>query len=249
MKVSLSTSPAPATVPTLAGRRILPLVSALATVAGLAAIVADLILEYTSQQSALYSRTYQYLADIPQWRLLTGHFLGIAAITLEISGFWVVAQLARARGVRSARAALLLIAYGTVVGVVFHGGAALTALIVQAQQAAPADAAPLLADAVERVSAFTTPLAIVALASLAGWSVWYAVIVARGWTPLPRWLALCNPLVIVLLSRAVSALFPPTAFVLAPTALNVSTTATFLAITLALALTLRSSAAASGEKG
>src|SRR5215831_17248430 len=118
MTSPLSTSSAPATAPALASRRTLLLVSALATLAGLAAIVADLALEYTSQQSALFSPSYQYLVDIPQWRLLLGHFLGIAAITMEISGFWVVSQLARASGVRSARAMLLIVATGTVVGVV-----------------------------------------------------------------------------------------------------------------------------------
>jgi hypothetical protein len=129
---------------------------------------------------------------------------------------------------------LLIVAAGTAVGVVFHGSVALTALLIQAQQAAPAAAAPLLAATVAQVRAFTSPLIVVGLASLAAWSVWYAVIVARGWTPLARGLALCNPLAIALLSRIVSLLFPPVGLVLAPTALNVSTTATFLAVTLSL---------------
>jgi uncharacterized protein DUF6796 len=234
MTLPLSASSALSPAPGLASRRTLLLVSALATLAGLAAIVADLALEYTSQQSALFSPTYQYLSDISEWRLLLGHFLGIAAITLEISGFWVVSQLARASGVRSARAMLLIVAAGTVVGIVFHGSVALTALLVQAQQAAPADAAPLLAATVAQVSAFTSPLIVVGLVSLAAWSVWYAVIVARGWTPLARGLALCNPLVIALICRIASVLVPPLGLILAPTALNVSTTATFLAVTLSL---------------
>jgi hypothetical protein len=223
-----------AEAPARSDRRTLLLISALATLAGLAAIVADLALEYTPQQSALFSPTYQYLVDIPEWRLLLGHFLGIAAITLEISGFWVVAQIARGSGVRSARAMFLVVAAGTVVGVVFHGSVALTALLVQAQQAAPADAAPVFATAVARVGAFISPLILVGLASLVVWSIWYAVIVARGRTPRSRWLALCNPLVIALLGRIVSLLVAPAGLFLAPITLNLSTTVTFLAITLAL---------------
>ncbi len=234
MTLPLSIPATPSVIPASAGRRTLLLVSALATLAGVAAIIADLALEYTPQQSALFSPTYQYLADIPEWRLLLGHFLGIAAITLEISGFWVVSQIARASGVRWAQAMLLIVAAGTVVGVVFHGSAALTALIVQAKQTAPADAAPLLASTVAQISAFTAPLIVVGLVSLVAWSVWYAVIVARGRTPLPRGLALCNPVAIALVSRIVSVLFPPAGLVLAPTALNLSTTITFLAVTLAL---------------
>jgi hypothetical protein len=243
MTLPLSIPPTLSSAPALTGRRTLLLVSALATLAGLAAIIADLALEYTPQQSALFSPTYQYLADIPHWRLLLGHFLGITAIMLEISGFWVVSQIARASGVRSARALLLIVAAGTVVGIVFHGSVALTALLVQAQQAAPADAAPLLADTVARVRAFTSPLIVVGLVSLAAWSIWYMVIVARGRTPLARGLALCNPLAIVLLSRIVSVVFPPAGLVLAPTAFNLSTTATFLAVTLALVLGLGGGAA------
>jgi hypothetical protein len=234
MTLPLSTSSALATAPGLASRRTLLLVSTLATVAGLAAIVADLALEFTTQQSALSSPTYRYLVDIPEWRLLLGHFLGIAAITLEISGFWVVSQLARASGVRSARAMFLIVAAGTVIGIVFHGSVALTALLVQAQEAAPADAAPLLAATVAQVSAFTSPLIVVGLLSLAAWSIWYASIVARGRMPLPRGLVVCNPVVIALLCRVVSLLLPPLGLILAPTALNVSTTATFLAVTLTL---------------
>ena len=244
MTLPLSTPPVLSTAPALTGRRTLLLVSSLATLAGFAAIVADLALEYTPQQSALLSPTYQYLADIPEWRLLLGHFLGIAAITLEISGFWVVSQIARTGGVRSARAMLLIVAAGTVVGVVFHGSVALTALLVQAQEAAPAAAAPLLADTVAHVRAFTSPLIVVGLASLAAWSVWYVVIVARSRTPLARGLALCNPLAIALLSRIVSVLFPQAGLVLAPTALNISTTITFLAVTLALVSGLGSRAPA-----
>lgn len=234
MSLSLSSSTALSTGSGVASRRTLVLVSGLAALAGVAAMVADLALQYTSQQSALFSPAYLYYVGIPEWRLLLGHFLGIAAIALEIAGFWVVSQLARAGGVRSARAMLLITAYGTVVGIVFHGSAALTALLVQAQHAAPADAAPLFAATVARVDDFVRPLALVAVASLAVWSVWYAIIVARGRTPLPRWLALCNPLLIALVCRVVSALFPVTGLVLAPTALNLSTTVTFLAITLAL---------------
>lgn len=178
--------------------------------------------------------------DIPEWRLLVGLFLGIAAITLQISGFWVVSQLARAGGVRSARPVLLAIACGTVVGVAFHGSAALIALLVQAQRVAPSDAVPLFAATVARVSAFVRPLAALAVLSLAGWSIWYAAIVARGRTVLPRGLALCNSLAIALLCAGVAALVPSAALFLAPTTLNVSTTATFLALTVALASEIRS---------
>jgi hypothetical protein len=94
----------------------------------------------------------------------------------------VVSQPARANGVRSALGMLLIVA------------------------------APLLAAAVAQVSAFTSPLIVVGLASLAVWPVWHAVIVARGWTPL----ALCNQLAIALLSRVVSLLFPPVGLILAP---------------------------------
>jgi hypothetical protein len=215
-------------------RHTLLLVSGLATLAGVAAILADLALEYTPDSGALFSPTYQYLVDIPEWRLLVGHYLGIAAITLEISGFWVVYQLARAAGVRSALPVLLAFAYCTVFGVVFHGSIALLALLVQAQRGAPPDAAPLFASAVGRVGAFIRPLAALALLSLAGWSAWYGWVVARGRTALPRGLTLCNPLLVLLVCRVIAAIFPPAALVLAPTALNVSTTATFLALTLAL---------------
>src|SRR5262245_55700752 len=140
-------SPSPA-APSAPGRHTLLLVSGLATAAGVAAILADLALEYTPDPGALFSPTYRYLAAIPEWRLLMGHYLGIAAITLEISGFWVVYRLARAGGVRAALPVLLATAYCTVIGVAFHGSAALLAVLVQAQRAAPPDAAPLLATAV-----------------------------------------------------------------------------------------------------
>ena len=251
MSLSLDSPTALSAGPGVASRRTLIAVSGLATLAGVAAMVADLALRYTSRQSALLSPAYLYYMGIPEWRLLLGHFLGIAAITLEIAGFWVVSPLASAGGAggaRSARVMLLIIAFGTVVGIVFHGSAALTALLAQARQAAPADAAPLFAATVARFDDFVRPLALVAVVSLAVWSIWYATIVARGRTPLPRWLALCDPLVIALVCRVVSTVFPVTGLVLAPTALNISTTATFLAITLALWLGLGGWTARAGAR-
>lgn len=212
----------------------LRLVSALATMAALAAIVADLALQFTPRHSALLSPTYQYLVGVPQWRLLLGHFLGIGAITLEISGFWVMYQLGRAAGARSALAVLLVSAYCTVVGVAFHGTFAIVALLVQAQHAASAADVAQLASTVQQVDAFVSPLAAVAAVGLATISAWYAWVVARDHTPLPRWLACCNPLAVILLCAIVAALIPSAALVLLPAAINISTAVTFGALTLAL---------------
>jgi hypothetical protein len=228
--------------PSAPSRRTLLLFSGLATTAAVAGIVADLALQYTPERSALLSPTYQYLAQVPEWRLLLGHFLGIGAITLQLAGFWVMYQLARAGSVRSALPVMLVTGFSVVLGVTFHGTFALVALVVQAQRAAPADAAPLLASTVGRVGAFTRPLGACALLGLAGVSLWYSWIVARGRTLLPRGLALCNPLTFFLLCAVLAALIPAAALALDPAALNISTTVTFLALTLALWRTERGQA-------
>jgi hypothetical protein len=65
--------------------------------AAVAAVAADLALEYTPNSAHLLSSQYLFLVGVPQWRLVLGHYLGICALPLEIAGFWLVYQGAQAR--------------------------------------------------------------------------------------------------------------------------------------------------------
>jgi hypothetical protein len=209
-------------------------VALFATLAAALGVTADLALEFTTDQRALLSPTYQYLLGVSAWRLALGLFLGVCVITFQIAGFWVMCQVGRSGGARSASLVFLATAFSVVVGAAFHASVALVALLVQATAAAPPDAQPALNDAVQQVGVLLNPLAVVALLGLVGISLWYAWLVARGRTPLPRWLAFFNPLAVFLLCAVLGALIPLAALALDPAALNISTFVTFLALTLAL---------------
>ena len=203
-------------------------------IAAVAAVIADLALQYTPNRAELFSSQYLYLAHVPEWRLLLGHYLGILALPFEIGGFWLVYQALTPAGKRVSLAFFLLTAYGVAVGPALHGSAGLLALVVQASQGAPADVHQSLAHVLEGSGAFTMPLGVLILLCLLAASLVYAAAVAFMHTRLPRWMALCNPLTLVLLFALLSSIVPGLALILAPTALNLSVLIFFALCTVAL---------------
>jgi hypothetical protein len=128
----------------------------------------------------------------------------------------------------------LLAAYGLAIGPAFHGLAAPVGLIAQAAQGSPTDVHLALTQLLQRTALYTQPLAVLVVPCLLTASVWYAVDVGFKRTHLPRWMALCNLLVFLLVFALVSVIASPLALVLVPTALNLADLAFFVLCTIVL---------------
>lgn len=209
--------------------RLTGLVSIMAALMGSAG---DLALQYTSNTEHLMSRRALYLLDVPPGRLLVGHYLGVVGILLEIVGFWAVYRAMKPAGERYALPFFLVSAFGAMLGATFHATFVFVGLTLQAQSRVTGAAASEFTDLLASFSTARVGLAIPALAAIAIGSFLYALTVGFKPTHYPRWMALCNPLIFLLLVVALTLLVPATAPVLAPTAINASHLLFFLCSTI-----------------
>lgn len=202
------------------------------TAAALLAI-ADVALLY-SPRAAYTFGNYEPLADIPRWRLLLGHYLGILVLPAYIAGYWLVFCGLRGAGPWRSWPVLLLGAYGTAVAGAFHGLLALVALMVHQGAAGDPTSGGAL---VEQARAFTDPLHGLVIALFVLGSLWFAIAVASGASAYPRWLAAANPLALaalLVLPYYLAPGFAP-ARLLLPASFNLAHLVFFALVTAALA--------------
>ena len=187
---------------------------ALAIVASLAASVGDLLLLWVANAG----RSELGLPVPPDGALLIGHQLGVFAIPLYGVGYWGVSRAIGSAHQRAARFVFVTGALGAAYGGVVHG---ITGMAEQLERAAGIEPGDPMAF-VARLGAFLVPLWIgIAIAITAGSGV-FAVAVARGDTALPRWMALANPLVLILLAALLGAPTPIGRALLVPAAPNLA---------------------------
>lgn len=177
--------------------RIAGLVSILATIGQ---VVADLVLQYSSQG---YDSNVAFLGIAP-WRVFTGHFLGVFVLPLQIVGYWLVCTLMLERSPRIFRVLFWVMAYGIIMGTVFHGLAAPTIFVMQAASAASGSAQSSWLSVEALLNVAVLPLAIVLLVSyLAMWSIFIVAVLAKP-SPFPKWVVFFAP---ALLSVLITVLY------------------------------------------
>jgi hypothetical protein len=214
-------------------RNAIRLAGLIAILAALLGVVGDLVLQYTSRTDHLMSRQSLYLLDVSPGRLYWGHYLGVGAILIEIVGFWSVYRAVRPAGERFALPFFLVNAFGAMLGAAFHATFVFVGLTLHVQSQATGAAYEELGELLASFNAARIGLAIPALAAVVIGSLSYGLIVAFRPTLYPRWMALCNPLVFLLLIVALTLAIPPSALVLAPAAINLSHLMFFICATAA----------------
>ena len=147
---------------------------------------------------------YRALAEVPRWRLLLGHYLGILLLPAYIPGYWLVFRGLRRAGAWWSWPVFLLGSYTVAIAGARHGLVALLALMARLGAAEPAASRDLL----DQARAFADPLRGAVIALLVLVSLGFAVAVLGGRTRFPRWLAAANPLVLALLFVAPHQLAP-----------------------------------------
>ena len=194
----------------------------IAILAALLGVIADLALQYTTNAAHLLSKQSLYLLDVPPSRLFLGHYLGIAAILFEIIGFWQIYRGLQPAGERLALPFLLISSFGAMLGAAYHATFIFVGLTLQAQSAGTEAARQIFSALLDSFNSARIGLAIPALFGIVVSSLWYALIVGFRASTYPRWMAICNPLVFLLLIVVLTIGVPSLALVLAPTALNLS---------------------------
>src|SRR5689334_17393325 len=190
--------------------------------AALAAVVADLTLQYTTNPAHLGALDYSYFLEVSQTRLQIGFYVGVIAVLLEIAGLWYVTQGLTPAGKRFWLPFFLFSAFITALGAVFHAHTAFLGLVVKAQSQAPDDTGRVFATLIAELVSYRAALIGILFVGLVLFSLWYAFVVAFKKTAYPRYAALFNPLLLIICFAVLGFVIPPLRFVLLPAGINLA---------------------------
>ena len=182
--------------------------------------VAELALHFTP--SGEYSANYRFFLDVPRSRLIFGHFFSVHTIPLYFLGYWHLFHMLKPAHLWLRSAIFALGVFAFAVGNAWIGSRSYLALIIQARESVPEENQDLLNTLLLDASFFNESLLTVVRISIALISITFFVLVMRGRTSYPRWLAVFNPILLVLLCFLIYFLAPSIGGYLMPAAMNVA---------------------------
>jgi hypothetical protein len=174
------------------------------------------------------------MAFVAQWRITLGAFLGIIVLPLQISGLITVYHGLKAAGKKLPMVAVITDIHALIMGVAFHisyafigSGWKLYNEAGQGNQAA--------AGLVKQFSFYWKFLIIIMGAEILLSSTIYVFLILKKRTLYPRWMAVLNPVCVLLVMFPLICIFPaPIGGFIAPTYMNVSTMIFFVFSTLVI---------------
>lgn len=178
--------------------------------AALISSVADVLLLY-NPAGGFFDPVPHFYEGIPAGRFIWGHYLGIFFIPLELMGFLLIYKGLKPAGNWKAKGIYILAMYATFPGVAYHATCAFMGRIMQGgHEAEYHDAFRALAD----------PLAVAFILGFLCLSIVFAVIVARGKSLFPKWMAFFTPVSFYLVFVALWFIAPPVGRLLVPAGFN-----------------------------
>ena len=167
---------------------------------------ADLLLLAAPLSGSEYFAVYQgTMVGASHTRLLWGNTLGVVFLPLQLFGLWVVYRALACAHPWLARLASLGLAFAVVAGLAYHVTFAFVGTGLQVHQRLGNE---VTAAMVARFKEYNVALYRFAQVSLSVGSLAFAALLLWRRTALPRWVALCSPLALLLLVRALAALIP-----------------------------------------
>jgi hypothetical protein len=197
----------------MARSEVAPRLGWVAVAAAVTATAGDLLLLWVANAAR---PEFTRLVPPPPGALPLGTYLGVLAIPVYAAGYW---DAGRGLGPRAAaRWVFALGAAAAALGAVVHG---MTGLVLHFERLQGTSGASPEA-VVMRHGLYLVPLwGALAVLSVVGSAVW-AITIRRGGTAYPRWLALANPVCLILTTSLVAAPWPDLAAFLGPAGPNVA---------------------------
>jgi hypothetical protein len=165
---------------------------------------------------------YVFMQGISAERSTIGHFFGVLGAPLYILGFWHIMKMLEPANPFLSRIAFAVISYGIIIGAVWIGSRANISMLVND-------------DSINNIDAFISLyelryenlLQITRIAALV-FSVIYMYLILTGRSYYPHWMALFNPILLILTSFAIWLLVPTIGVYMMPIALNIAFAILFL---------------------
>jgi len=155
-------------------------------------------------------------------RTTIGHFAGVLSAPLYIIGFWHLMKMLEPGNVPASRIAFVVMSYGIIIGTVWIGSRSGISAIVNSTS---------IVDPISFISLYELRyenlLQVTRLATLL-FSIIFIWLVLTGRSHYPRWMALLNPICLILVSFAIWIVAPGIGIYLMPIALNVAFAVLFI---------------------
>jgi hypothetical protein len=165
---------------------------------------------------------YEFMHGIGAQRTTIGHFLGVLSAPLYIIGFWHIMKMLEPANPLASRIAFTIMSYGIIVGAVWIGSrAGISTVVNSTSMTDPMSFIALYELRYENLLQVTR-LAVLIFSAIFIW------LVLSGRSHYPRWMALFNPILLILASFAIWAMAPTVGVYLMPIALNVAFAVLFL---------------------
>jgi len=159
---------------------------------------------------------FGFMQGISDKRTSIGHFLGVFGATLYAVGMYHIYLMLRPANDRVAFVTFLIATFGFIVGAVWIGSRASVSALIQLQQT------PEIVHLIELYEfRYETLLNVTRLTTLV-LSIVFVWLVVSGRSNYSRWLAVFNPIALILLSFLIYVLAPQIGKHLMPIALNVA---------------------------
>lgn len=172
---------------------------------------------------ARFGDEYQFFAGISAGRTTVGHFIGVLGAPLYLVGCWHIHLMLQPANPKWSLAAFFIAAYGFLVGIVWIGSRASISAFINAP------AAPEIEQFIALYELrYETLLQVIRFAVLI-LSVIFIWLTLTGRSHYPKWMAILNPILLIVLSFVVYVIAPALGKYLMPIALNVAFTIFFIA--------------------
>ena len=166
---------------------------------------------------ARYSEThYDFMLGTSNASFSNGHFIGVLAAPLYLVGCWHISLMLRPAHQKWAMAAFFISAYGFIVGAVWIGSRASVGTLANLPDS---EQLRMLIELYQ--FRYETLLTVIRVTTLV-LSLIFVGLVITGKSRYPRWVAVFNPIILILASFIVFAVSPALGKYLLPIALNVS---------------------------
>lgn len=157
---------------------------------------------------------YHFMKSLSRRRLIVGHFLAVLAAPLYLVGYWHIYKMLAPAGGVLPTLTVLVGGYGFIIGAVWIGSRALIASIIQTPKAIPS----LIAD----YQLYSESLLQIIRITTVVMSLGFIYLVWQGTTFYPPWMAIFNPLFLLILAFLSYAWAPSVGKYVIPIAMNVA---------------------------
>jgi hypothetical protein len=165
---------------------------------------------------------YDFMADISDARLTTGHFFAVVGVPLYFVGVWHISEMLKPAGEKLSNSLFLIGSFGFLYGAMWMSSRASIGSLVHY---------PELITGTNLVSLYElrseTLLQVIRVTTLLI-SIIYVVMVLTGKSRYPKWMAATSPIVLLILNFAIYLIAPSVGKFVMPIALNVGFAVFFL---------------------